>query len=261
MNILFIGDIVGRLGRKAVTALYADLVNEHSIDFAVANVENLAHGHGVTEKTLQEMADLGIHCFTSGNHIWRNPAVFDIFEKKSFSLMRPLNYPASNPGCGYLSFNISQKNIYVLNLQGRVFMRELVEDPFVHFDNWYTEVAPTQDDIVLVDFHAEATSEKQAFGYYVDGRATAVLGTHTHIQTADERVLEKGTAYITDVGCVAEVTSVLGVDKASIISTLTTGMPHKHVYPETGIARCNAVVVSVGDTVEISRIVKNIEIN
>ncbi|MGB0756847.1 MAG: TIGR00282 family metallophosphoesterase [Patescibacteria group bacterium] len=264
MNILFIGDIVGRVGRKAVTELLPNLKKEHKIDMTIANVENLAHGRGVTEATLDEMANLSIDCFTSGNHIWRNKAVFEILESKKHPLVRPANYPDGTPGCGYLSFNISQKNIYVLNLQGRVFMQDLVDDPFATFDKLYADIDPGKEDIVIVDFHAEATSEKQAFGYYVDGKVTAVVGTHTHIPTADERLLEKGTAYITDSGCVAGTNSVLGVEQKSIITALTTGLPQKHEYPESGEVTFNSVLLTIDDTgnaSSIKRITNQVLIN
>ncbi len=263
MKILFIGDIVGKLGRRAVTGLMSDVRKEYKPDFVIANVENLAHGHGVTEKTLQEMVDVGINCFTSGNHIWRNQAVFDIFEKKSFPLIRPANYSKGNPGCGYQSFKISQNNIFVLNLQGRVGMRELVDNPFEVFDNLLDEINPKDSDYIIVDFHAETTSEKQAFGYYADGRVHAIIGTHTHIQTADERLLEQGSAYITDVGFVGGHNTVLGVDKKGIIQTYKTGLPGRHEYPEIGEARFNAVLVDFTDVqaTSIQRINKIIKIN
>ena len=193
------------------------------------------------------MKDAGIDSFTAGNHIWRNPAVFDIFAEKSFPLIRPANYPSENPGCGYQSFNISQKNIIVLNLQGRVFMRELVDNPFMVFDKVLEEIKHINPDHIIVDFHAEATSEKQAFGYYADGLVSAIIGTHTHIQTSDNRILVKGSAYITDAGFVGGHDTVLGVDKVNIIKSYQTALPQKHEYPEQGIARLNAVLLDLDD--------------
>ena len=264
MKVLFIGDIVGKLGRKAVTALMSDMRKEYKPDFVIANVENLAHGHGVTISTLQEMVDAGIDCFTSGNHIWRNPDVSSIFAEKSFPLVRPANYSAKNPGCGYQSFNISQKKIIVLNLQGRVSMRDLVDNPFEVFDNIIEEIKSKKPDHIILDFHAETTSEKQAFGYYVDGLVSAIVGTHTHIQTADERILEKGTAYIADVGMVGGNNTVLGVETEGIIKTYRTGVPVRHEYPDKGIAKFNAVLLDLGENnsaKSIKRVNKIININ
>jgi len=262
MKILFIGDVVGKLGRKAVAKLLPEIKKEYQPDFIIANVENLAHGHGVTIRTMQEMVDVGIDSFTSGNHIWRNPEILEIFDKKLFPIIRPANYPSGNPGCGYQSFNISQKNIIVLNLQGRVFMRELVDNPFMVFDTVIKEIKSQKPDYIIVDFHAEATSEKNAFGLYVDGLVSAVLGTHTHTQTTDARVLDAGTAYITDVGYVGGHNTVLGPDKVNIIESYKTALPTKFKYPETGLARFNAVSLDLKDnnTITIETINQLIEI-
>lgn len=256
LRILFIGDIVGKIGRRAVAKILPQVKEKEKPDFVIANVENLAHGKGVTERTLQEMLDLGIDCFTSGNHIWRNKAIFKILPENKFPLLVPYNYSHPSVGCGYQIFKISQKKLIVLNLQGRVFMEDLVENPFLAFDNFLKEAKPGKNDVVLVDFHAETTSEKAAFGFYADGRAQAILGTHTHIQTADEKNLPHGTAFITDVGFVGARNSSLGVELEGVIKTYLTGNHHRHEIAERGEALFNSVLLKIqtGKPTIISRL-------
>lgn len=254
MKVLFIGDITGRAGRAGLAKALPEIKHEHEPDFVIANVENLAHGSGVTSRTLQEMLDLGIDCFTSGNHVWRKKEVLEILEAGEVPLVRPANYSADLPGCGYQKFKISQKNLFVLNLQGRVFMNDLVDNPFQVFDNLLEEIQKQKPDVIIVDFHAEATSEKKAFGYYADGRVQAVLGTHTHIQTADERLLEKGTAYITDAGFVGGKHTVLGVEADGIVAGYVTGLTSRHEFPESGTVECNAVLLDINQDNSVSSI-------
>ncbi len=263
MKILFIGDIVGKIGRKAVAKILPSLKKTKKIDFVIANVENLAHGKGITRKTLAEMQSAGVDCFTSGNHIWRNKEVFDVLKEKDFSLLCPANYSGIESTCGYQAFKISQKRLIVLNLQGRVFMPDLVDNPFLEFDSFLKKLKPQKNDIILVDFHAETTSEKVAFGFYVDGRAQAVLGTHTHVQTADERILPKRTAFITDVGFVGSRDSSLGVELEGIIKTYLTGLPVRHEISEKGPVTFNSVLLEIerGKVVKIMRFNKEVIIN
>lgn len=262
MNILFIGDIVGRLGRKAVTKALPGLRKRLNIDFVIANVENIAHGKGVTRRTLQEMSDIGIHCFTSGNHIWKNKEVIDLVDEEAFPLLRPANYPKKTPGTGCKSFTISKKKVYVVNLLGRVCLTPIVDNPFLVIQEVLAKIKE-KNSIVIVDFHAEVTSEKKAFGYMLDGKVSAVLGTHTHVQTADETLLPHGTAYITDVGFVGGSNTVLGVEAPPIVQQFLTGMPAKHDFPKHGPATLNAVLLSYnskGSVVSIRRVTKNIVI-
>ncbi len=246
MKILFVGDIVGRLGRAAAVQAIATWRAEHNPDFVIANVENIAHGSGVTKRTLDEIMEAGIDCCTSGNHIWRHKEILEIFEAGEHPVLRPANYAESLPGCGYqILSSVSQKKVCVINLLGRIYMNELVDNPFTVFDIVLAKVESEQPDVIIVDFHAEATSEKQAFGYYADGRVSAVLGTHTHVQTNDARVLPKGTAYITDAGFVGGEYSVLGVEADGIINSLVTGMRARHEYPEVGSALANAVLLNI----------------
>ena len=245
-KLLFIGDIMGKIGRRATAQVLPDLKKKEKIDFVIANVENLAHGKGVTARTLQEIKDLGVDCFTSGNNVWRKREVFEIMEQGEFPLLRPANYPDGVAGCGYHLFKISKKSVFVINLQGRIFMADPIANPFLVFDKIIKTAKNKKIDVILVDFHAEATSEKRAFGFYADGRASAVIGTHTHTQTADEQVLPQGTGYITDAGFTGGRDTVLGVKREIIIENFLTNLPVKHDYPETGPAVFNSVLLEFG---------------
>ena len=262
MRILFIGDIVGKVGRRAVAKVLPSLKKSKKLDFVIANVENLAHGKGVTKRTLEEMRLAGIDCFTSGNHVWRNKEIFEILSDKDYPLVCPANYPGIDSACGYQIFNISQKRLIVLNLQGRVFMPDLVDNPFLEFDSILKKIKPKDNDIVLVDFHAETTSEKAAFGHYADGRVQAVLGTHTHVQTADEGILPEGTAFITDVGFVGGKNTSLGVELEGVIKTYLTGLPARHEIPEIGPTVFNSVLLEIDKTkaTKITRLNKEVTI-
>jgi len=265
MKILFFGDIVGKISRSAISKVLPELKKKHQPDLILANAENLAHGKGVTEKTLQEMMEAGISAFTSGNHFYKKE---DLSGKK-FPLVRPANYPVGVPGREYLKIEITPrqargkiKNVYIFNFMGRVFIREDFDCPFRKFDELYKLLKIKKNDILIIDFHAEATSEKNAFGFYADGRASVVLGTHTHIPTADEKILPNGTGYITDVGMVGPADSVLGVKKEIIIETFLTQMNKAHDIPEKGEVVVNAVLVNIdnktGRCNDIKRVSKNI---
>lgn len=222
MNILFIGDVVGRPGRNYLHKNFKRLVEENAIDFTIANGENSAGGVGITKSTYDELLDLGVDMITLGNHSWSKKEVFDFIED-SKSLVRPANYPKGTPGKGYRIANKAGRKIAVVNLCGRVYM-DCIECPFKIIDEILEEIKGNTD-IIIVDFHAEATSEKLAMGWYLDGRVHAVLGTHTHVQTSDERVLPGGTAYITDIGMTGPKDSILGVNKEIVIKKFITGLP------------------------------------
>lgn len=213
---------MGRPGRNAVKAVLPTLKKKEKIDYVFANGENLAAGRGMTIEKYQEMIDIGIDYFTSGNHIWNNKAFIEYLEDPKIKVLRPENYPAGNPGRGIAEID---KNIVLVNLQGRVFMPDDVNDPFASAQNIVNQY---KNKIIIVDFHAEATSEKVAFGYYLDGKVAAVIGTHTHIQTADENILPNGTGYITDIGMTGPKESVLGVQKEIIIEKFLTQLPKSH---------------------------------
>jgi len=223
MKILFIGDIVGNPGRKALTDGLPDLVSKLKIDFVIANAENAAGGFGITESIGEELFSLGIHVLTSGNHIWDKKEAVTYITKES-RLLRPANYPPDVPGFGSIVMNTpSGDRIGVLNLSGRVFMAPM-DCPFRKAKE---EIAALkkQAKIIIVDFHAEATSEKSAIGWFLDGEVSAVIGTHTHVQTADEKILPKGTAFITDVGMTGPADSIIGVKKEQIIQKFLTQIP------------------------------------
>ena len=225
MRILFIGDIVGRPGRQAVARHLPDLRERHKIDVVVANAENAAAGLGVTPVLIGELRSLGVHVFTLGNHVWRkNEMVAGISGMPD--VVRPANYPEGVPGRGSLLYTLSDgRTLGIVNLLGRVFM-EPIRCPFMVADNEIAALS-RQTKVILVDIHAEATSEKVALGWHLDGRCSAVLGTHTHVQTADEWVLPRGTAYITDAGMCGPYHSVIGVDSKTIIEKFLTAMPRK----------------------------------
>ena len=246
MNLLFIADIYGSPGRKAVRELVPDIVSSMGIDFVVGNVENSAAGFGVTKDILEEMKELGLEAMTSGNHIWDRRESMPLLDSEPL-LLRPHNYPEGVPGTGSKLFTSRDGvKIGVLNLMGRVFMRELL-DPFRVADQEVERLRDLGAQVILLDFHAEATAEKVALGWYLDGRISALLGTHTHIQTADERVLPKGTGYITDAGMTGPFDSVIGVRKELAIQKFLTLLPTRF-EPATGDVRLNGVHLDVDET-------------
>lgn len=244
MNIFFVADIFGSPGRRAVRDLVPEIVSSMGIEFLVANVENSAAGFGVTKDILEEMKTLGVECMTSGNHIWDRRESLQLLDLEPL-LLRPHNYPPGVPGSGSKIFT-SKKGVRigVLNLMGRVFMREL-EDPFRTADR-EVERLREEASIILVDFHAEATAEKVALGWYLDGRVSALLGTHTHVQTADERILPGGTGYITDCGMTGPFDSVIGVRKELAIQKFLTLLPTRF-EPATGDVRLNGVHLEIDE--------------
>lgn len=242
MNILFVGDISGRAGREAFHRHFLPAVEQHRIDFSIVNVENAAGGFGVTAPLVEEFFDAGVDVLTSGNHIWDRNDAGDLLANED-RLLRPANYPPPAPGTGLLV--VRQRvpvPVAVINLQGRVFM-ESIDCPFQTADRLLAKEARDVK-VVVVDFHAEATSEKVAMGWHLDGRVSAVLGTHTHIQTADERVLPEGTAYITDTGMTGPYDSVIGMRTSAALERFLTGRP-KRLSPAKGDGRFAAVVVEV----------------
>jgi 2',3'-cyclic-nucleotide 2'-phosphodiesterase len=215
MKLLFVGDVFGKPGRRAVHNLVPRLIDQHRADFVIVNVENSAGGFGITPDILRELEPLGIHCYTSGNHIWDKKEGVELLGRVP-NLLRPANYPEVNPGKGlYVGETAAGIPVAVLNLEGRVFMNSL-ESPFVTADRLLASL-DSKVKVVFVDFHAEATSEKQALGFYLDGRVSAVVGTHTHVPTADERILPQGTAFQTDVGMTGPYESIIGVRVDKII--------------------------------------------
>ncbi len=264
IKILFFGDIFGRIGRQAVKKAMPDLKEKYQPDLILANAENLAHGRGVTASTLEEMSEAGIDLFTSGNHVWDKKDAYLILNKKNSNLLRPANYPEGTPGHGEKIIKVGINSILVVNLIGRVFFREDFDCPFRAIDKILKERAKTKLAGIIVDFHAEATSEKVAMGYYLDGRISAILGSHTHVQTADEQILDKGTAYLTDMGMTGPHDSVIGLDKKIIIQNFLSQINQSAEIPENGPAQINAVYLEINPktkkAVKIERINMGIQI-
>lgn len=242
MKILFLGEIVGKPGREAIKKILPGLIKKHKPDFIFANGENLTHGKGMNQKHLAEMLELGIDYFTSGNHIWDNQEFVSELEKKDTPVLRPANYPEGTPGRGFTRIKKGKFQILLINLGGRVFMQEGLDSPFVVADEILKE--KKKGDTVVIDFHAEATSEKLALSYYLENKINLFVGTHTHIPTADEEIRKSGIAYITDLGMIGPKESVLGVRKEVIIEKFLTGMPFRHEIA-SGDMVFNAILVEV----------------
>jgi 2',3'-cyclic-nucleotide 2'-phosphodiesterase len=258
VKILFIGDIFGRPGRTIVKDRLPGLVKKYDADLVIANGENAAAGFGITPPLAEDLFELGIDVLTTGNHVWDKREIVDYFQMADGNhngmarrILRPANYPSDMPGWGLYEGRKNEVPYAVINLQGRVFMASN-EDPFRVADQLLKEIKAK---IIFVDMHAEATSEKISLGWYLDGRVTAVVGTHTHVPTADERVLPGGTAYITDVGMTGPYESVIGVKKELVVGKFLSNMPVRF-EPATGDVRLCAVVV---DCDEVSGHARTIE--
>ncbi|HEX7455990.1 MAG TPA: TIGR00282 family metallophosphoesterase [Candidatus Nanoarchaeia archaeon] len=234
MRILFIGDIVAKPGRSAVKQILPDLTREEKIDLVVANIENLAHGKGATEKTVEEVREAGVDIMTSGNHIWFREEFADVLNNDP-AILRPANYPADAPGFGFTNAKVGRQKVLIINLLGRLWMDEPLDEPYRTIDTiLLDQVEKEKPNAILVDYHAEATSEKAALAWFLDGRVTAVVGTHTHVPSADAQILPKGTAFVTDVGMSGALHSVLGVEPQIIIKKQKDPQPIRFEWTETG---------------------------
>ncbi len=257
LRILFIGDIFGRPGRSIVKKLLPDVIADYKINFVIANGENAAGGKGITPRVAGELYETGIDVITSGNHVWANREVLKFIDSDE-RILRPANFPvdADIPGRGSGIYNIGEDfSIGVANLMGRVFMRPY-DCPFRVGERVVNSLLKTTN-LIIVDFHAEATSEKVAFGWHLDGNVTAVIGTHTHIPTADERVLPGGTAYITDAGMTGPFDSVIGVKKEIILHHFLTQLPVRHKIATADTKLCGVIITvdpNTGKAMDISRI-------
>ncbi len=246
MRILFIGDIVGKAGRHAIEGLLERAISDHQIDFTIANGENAAGGMGITPAIASEILDLGVDVITSGNHIWAKKEIVPFLDEEP-RLLRPANYPDRVPGRGTAVFQLGNgKKVGVLNLEGRVFMKNL-ECPF-RVGEREAEKLRKETKIIVVDFHAEATSEKMALAWYLNGKVSAVLGTHTHVQTCDEKIQSGGTAYITDVGMTGPLASVIGIRRQIAIDRFLTQVPLKFDVATEEIELQGVIVDAVEET-------------
>jgi metallophosphoesterase (TIGR00282 family) len=257
MKILFIGDIIGRPGRRSLEVILGRLIADRGIDFTIANGENAAGGMGITPDVAMEIFHQGVHVLTSGNHIWAKKEIIPFLNQEQ-RLLRPANYPDPVPGRGAGVFRSrSGIRVGVLNLEGRIFMRHL-DCPF-RVGEKEVERLRKETDIILIDFHAEATSEKMAMGWFFNGKVSAVLGTHTHVQTSDERILDGGTAYITDVGMTGPLDSVIGIRKQVALERLLTQIPWKFDVANENI-ELQGIVVDINERTGKSQTIQRIRI-
>lgn len=244
MKILFVGDIVGSPGREMVKKCLPKLKALYQPEVTIVNGENSAGGKGITEKIAKDLFEMGAQVITLGNHTWDQKDTGE-FLQRTANVLRPANFPQETPGRGFTIIKVNQTKIGVINLQGRTYL-PAIDCPFKKADE-LVRLISQETPIILVDFHAEATSEKEAMGWYLDGRVSSVVGTHTHVQTADERILPKGTAYITDVGMTGPQNGILGMKKEAIIYRFLTGMPARFEVLKEGPAQLNAVLISVDE--------------
>lgn len=239
MQVLSVGDIIGKPGREALKQLLPGLRQQYGIDLVVANGENAAGGFGLTPETAREMLDCGVDVITSGNHIWAQKEIVPYLEGDT-PVLRPMNYPSGAPGRGY----IVRGRALVVNIIGRTFM-QAYDCPFRGMDRLLAEL-PDRPRIIIVDFHAEATSEKSAMGLYLDGRVSALLGTHTHVGTTDMRILPRGTAFVSDIGMTGPVDSVIGMEPEEVLQTFLSQRPHRFVVARGRVA-FNGILVNIDD--------------
>lgn len=243
MKIIAVGDLVGTEGLKKLEKELPKLVKEENIDFIIVNGENVADGMGINEKAYKTMLNLGVNVVTMGNHTWAKKDIFNFIDDEK--IVRPANYSRNNPGKGYGIYECKGKKIAVINLIGRVSMNVLSDNPFTTAEDIINEIKDKVDYIVI-DFHAEATAEKIALGYYLDGKATIIFGTHTHVQTSDETILEGGTGYITDIGMTGPIKSVIGMEVAASIKRFETSLPERYKIAE-GKAKLNSCIFEIND--------------
>jgi metallophosphoesterase (TIGR00282 family) len=263
LKVLFVGDINGKPGRKCLESYLSECKKNHvEYDFIIANVENAAGGFGLTKEISRSMIEMGVGCQTSGNHIWDKKEIYSYFEVEP-RLLRPANYPSGAPGLGYNIYDTGDGNkIAVINLQGRIFMWN-IDCPFKTVDRILSEISG-ETRTIIVDFHAEATSEKQALGWYLNGRVSAVIGTHTHVQTVDERILSGGTAFISDVGMTGPYDSVIGIEVEDALYRVVSGLPNRFTVAQDDV-RLAAVSIDIdaptGKASSIERIFRPMKVD
>lgn len=250
MRVLFIGDIFGRPARNAVKNILPELMSKHQPDLVIANCENTSGGMGITKKNYDELVATGIDIFTSGNHIWDKTDIIPFLDDKNIRIIRPINYPVGVPGRGAFETEILGEKVVVINALGRVFIGPNCDDPFKTVSD---EIKKHSGKTIIIDFHAEATSEKYAFYKYFEGRVTAIIGSHTHVQTADAQISNNGTAFISDIGMVGVYDSIIGAKKESIVNSYLTQMPFT-IEVENGPVIFNAAIIETNRSHKATKI-------
>ncbi|WP_338469783.1 TIGR00282 family metallophosphoesterase [Niallia sp. XMNu-256] len=258
MNILFIGDVVSSMGRDMVKEYLPKLKEKYRPHVTIINGENAAGGKGITEKIYRGFLEAGAQAVTLGNHTWDNREIFEFIDDAKY-LVRPANFPKNNPGKGIVYLKMNNDEIAVISLQGRTFL-PAIDCPFQKAEELVQE-AKERTSIIFVDFHAEATSEKQAMGWFLDGKVSAVIGTHTHVQTADHRILANGTAYMSDVGMTGPYDGILGMDRDIVLKRFLTGLPARFEAPKTGRAQLSAVCIEIDKKTGKAKKITPIQIN
>jgi 2',3'-cyclic-nucleotide 2'-phosphodiesterase len=258
MKILFIGDVVGSPGRDMVKEYLPKLKEKYRPTITIINGENAASGKGINEKIYRQFLEWGAQAVTLGNHAWDKKEIFDFIDKAKY-LVRPANFPTDVPGTGIVYLKVNQDEVAIINLQGRTFL-SAIDDPFTKADELIQE-ARERTPIIFVDFHAEATSEKEAMGWYLDGKVTAVVGTHTHVQTADERILPSGTAYLTDVGMTGPYDGILGMERTAVIKRFLTSLPVRFEVSENGRTQLSAVLIDLDNQTGKATKIQRVRIN
>jgi metallophosphoesterase (TIGR00282 family) len=258
MYILFIGDVVGSPGREMIKEYVPKLKDKYRPHITIINGENAAGGKGITNEIYRQFLEVGAQAVTLGNHTWDNREIFEFIDQAKY-LVRPANFPEETPGKGIVYLKMNDIEVAIISLQGRTFMTP-IDCPFKKADE-LIEQAKKRTSIIFVDFHAEATSEKQAMGWYLDGRVSAVIGTHTHVQTSDNRVLPSGTAYLTDVGMTGPYDGILGVEKDLVIKRFITSLPVRFEVPKTGRALLSAALVQIDPKTGLAKKIERILIN
>lgn len=258
MNLLFIGDVVGSPGRDMVKEYLPKIKEKYRPHLTVINGENAAGGKGITEKIYRQFLEQGAQAVTLGNHAWDNREIFEFIDRAKY-LVRPANFPKGTPGKGIIFIKMNNLEVAIINLQGRTFMNP-IDCPFQKADE-LVALAKERTPFIFVDFHAEVTSEKQAMGWYLDGRVSAVVGTHTHVQTADQRILPGGTAYLTDVGMTGPYDGILGVEKEAVLKRFLTSLPVRFEVPTAGRTQLSAVYIELDDKTGQAKKIQSILIN
>ncbi|WP_053219594.1 TIGR00282 family metallophosphoesterase [Virgibacillus senegalensis] len=258
MRILFIGDVVGSPGREMVRDYLPRLKQKYQPHVSIVNGENAAAGKGITEKIYKQFLEAGAQAVTLGNHAWDKKEIFEFIDEAEY-MVRPANFPEGTPGREIVYVRSNKAEVAVINLQGRTFLPPL-DDPFRKADKLIAE-ARKRTNLIFVDFHAEATSEKQAMGWYLDGKVSAVVGTHTHTQTADDRILPKGTGYITDAGMTGPYDGILGTDKEAVLNRFLTNLPVRFEVTKTGRTQLNGFIVDIDEKSGLAKNVERILIN